>query len=812
MSSLPQLNLVDLAGSERIDKSGSADTPLRLREALNINKSLLCLGNVVTALAERSEGKRSNHIPYRDSKLTRLLEDSLGGNATTALVACITPLPEWHLEQSRNTLEFAARAARIVCKPQRNVLSLAPAGGVPSAADAAALIAALQAEVAALKQQLAEQQPSQPPQLHALSVVPVSCSTSLWDGGGVGGVGGVVLTSRGSGVLAGVAEEHGEEAGETDSECGSPTAASCPTSPSGRHSPTGRRGWTTRLRMSLTGGSSLFASHDGTLGLSSADSSKGGKGSALLHSPSRIPSPKHSSLFSALANPRFAGKPSGIPSGPAGGEQQAVASAAPVAAIQTHPAAQPSDEGNSSSNPGALPASAHTTSIISRASGTHKSLLWKLLQQPHPHDRGHQPLLHHRASNSGGGGSSNRATHSAASLRSAGLLITSSGNAASAAAAVAAASHAAAAGGGGGSIFQRWATFSGGRVSPVSTASLTTAAAHVQDSGSAAVDTHGGGGTAVVPSHPLQQLATYASSSLCHTGRSSLASRRLTTDGATWGATGGGGGCNMGGPDGRQVGLLDSVASTHTSSLESRMTAAEAAMALRDHIIKQLVLALQQKKAEIRALKEQLASVLKQLESSEGEEATNKAKLRELAEGIQVRWRNFCGGMRGVGKWDRQWSFLVVDGCRFCGEVSHSKRQNCGWVMAVVAGGGRMLTLRALLPSAAQMLAAARQEEFERWKGHLVGLEAALQAAQSEATNYRFVGKGGAVQCSAVQGRAQCTAFGSWLHTHTYLAWQVLDKGLTPACTQASGQVVRHVCCPCVCRCFCDAGMNPSPW
>jgi uncharacterized coiled-coil protein SlyX len=90
-------------------------------------------------------------------------------------------------------------------------------------------------------------------------------------------------------------------------------------------------------------------------------------------------------------------------------------------------------------------------------------------------------------------------------------------------------------------------------------------------------------------------------------------------------------------------GLLDSVSGTHTggsSSLESRMTAAEAAMALRDHIIKQLVLALQQKKSEIRALKEDLASVLKQLESSEGEEASNKAKLRELAEGIQVGW---CG-------------------------------------------------------------------------------------------------------------------------------------------------------------------------
>ncbi|WIA37749.1 hypothetical protein OEZ86_014626 [Tetradesmus obliquus] len=131
------LNLVDLAGSERIDKSGSADTPLRLREALNINKSLLCLGNVVTALAERSEGRRNTHIPYRDSKLTRLLEDSLGGNAATALLACITPLPEWHLEQTRATLEFAARAARVVCSAAKNNSSSSSGGGGGRASSAA---------------------------------------------------------------------------------------------------------------------------------------------------------------------------------------------------------------------------------------------------------------------------------------------------------------------------------------------------------------------------------------------------------------------------------------------------------------------------------------------------------------------------------------------------------------------------------------------------------------------------------------------------------------------------------------------------
>eukprot|EP00775_Hariotina_reticulata_P004311 gene4311-4564_t len=148
-----KLNLVDLAGSERVDKSGSSDTPLRLKEALNINKSLLCLGNVVNALADRGETRKS-HIPYRDSKLTRLLEDSLGGNALTALVACITPLPDWHMEQTRATLDFAARAARVMCRPQKNLLKLPQ----DEASGSAALVATLQAEVAALRAQLVQQQ------------------------------------------------------------------------------------------------------------------------------------------------------------------------------------------------------------------------------------------------------------------------------------------------------------------------------------------------------------------------------------------------------------------------------------------------------------------------------------------------------------------------------------------------------------------------------------------------------------------------------------------------------------------------------
>lgn len=599
--SAAQLNLVDLAGSERIDKTGSSDTPLRLREALNINKSLLCLGNVVTALAERAEGKRSSHIPYRDSKLTRLLEDSLGGNATTALIACITPLPDWNLEQSRNTLEFAARAARILCKPQRNVLNLAPSGA--ASGDAANIIASLQAEVEALKKQLAEHQHQlspQPPQLHALPVQPISSSNALWDGCSL-------LSSRGS-ALAGVAESTAES-GEQDMENRSPSpspspgTASCPPSPSGRLSPLYRGrsgGWTNRLRMSLGGSSS--GGNESTARAVSPEM-KLSTARSLQQMPSRIPSPKHS-LFSSLSSPRGGSK---VPTLAAAIDRSASDSSA--ATIQTHPA-QPAAAEAANSIQGGLPVSAHTTSIISRASGTQKSLLWKLLQQPHPHDRQpcSQPCALERINSSGGGtGSScSRSSHgtppATQSLQSTGLLITSSGNAATAAAAVAANAV---------GVFARWATFSGSRSSPISTGTYTTAPERAE--------TADGG----IPCHPV---LLSPQPSLLNTGRSSIASRRLTVDGTT--------GNSSLLASGAGKAALDSAATN--PNLESRVAAAEAAMALRDHIIKQLVSALQQKKAEIRSLKEQMAVVLKQLESSEGEEQANKEKLRELAEGIQV--------------------------------------------------------------------------------------------------------------------------------------------------------------------------------
>merc|ERR1739841_231169 len=80
-----KLNLVDLAGSERQSKTGA--TGERLKEATKINLSLSALGNVISALVDG----RSGHIPYRDSKLTRLLQDSLGGNTKTVMVANVGP-------------------------------------------------------------------------------------------------------------------------------------------------------------------------------------------------------------------------------------------------------------------------------------------------------------------------------------------------------------------------------------------------------------------------------------------------------------------------------------------------------------------------------------------------------------------------------------------------------------------------------------------------------------------------------------------------------------------------------------------------
>uniref|UniRef100_A0A915MQ61 Kinesin-like protein n=1 Tax=Meloidogyne javanica TaxID=6303 RepID=A0A915MQ61_MELJA len=105
-----RLNLVDLAGSERQSKTGSEGQ--RFREATKINLSLSALGNVIAALTDQ----QSSHIPYRDSKLTRLLQDSLGGNSKTVMIANIGPA-SYNYEETLSTLRYSSRAKQIQNKP-----------------------------------------------------------------------------------------------------------------------------------------------------------------------------------------------------------------------------------------------------------------------------------------------------------------------------------------------------------------------------------------------------------------------------------------------------------------------------------------------------------------------------------------------------------------------------------------------------------------------------------------------------------------------------------------------------------------------
>ncbi|KAL4427717.1 hypothetical protein ABPG75_001806 [Micractinium tetrahymenae] len=136
-----KMHLVDLAGSERAKRTKAVGA--RLQEGININRGLLALGNVINAL---SEGKA--HVPYRDSKLTRMLQDSLGGNSRTAMIACVSPA-DVNLEESLNTLRYANRARNIRNKPVVN--------RDPVAAQIAQLrqaCAALRSENASLKARL----------------------------------------------------------------------------------------------------------------------------------------------------------------------------------------------------------------------------------------------------------------------------------------------------------------------------------------------------------------------------------------------------------------------------------------------------------------------------------------------------------------------------------------------------------------------------------------------------------------------------------------------------------------------------------
>ncbi|KAL2011054.1 hypothetical protein VTN00DRAFT_3772 [Thermoascus crustaceus] len=135
-----KLHFVDLAGSERLKNTGASGE--RAREGIAINAGLASLGKVISQLSSRQSGA---HVSYRDSKLTRLLQDSLGGNAITYMIACVTPA-EFHLSETLNTVQYAQRARAIQSKPRIQQ--------VADESDKQAVIDRLKAEVAFLRQQI----------------------------------------------------------------------------------------------------------------------------------------------------------------------------------------------------------------------------------------------------------------------------------------------------------------------------------------------------------------------------------------------------------------------------------------------------------------------------------------------------------------------------------------------------------------------------------------------------------------------------------------------------------------------------------
>uniref|UniRef100_A0A8C5I477 Kinesin motor domain-containing protein n=1 Tax=Gouania willdenowi TaxID=441366 RepID=A0A8C5I477_GOUWI len=136
---MAKFHFVDLAGSERLKRTGA--TGERAREGISINCGLLALGNVISALGDQA--KKGGHVPYRDSKLTRLLQDSLGGNSHTVMIACISPSDRDFME-TLNTLKYANRARNIKNKV------------VVNQDKTSQQISALRAEIARLQMELME--------------------------------------------------------------------------------------------------------------------------------------------------------------------------------------------------------------------------------------------------------------------------------------------------------------------------------------------------------------------------------------------------------------------------------------------------------------------------------------------------------------------------------------------------------------------------------------------------------------------------------------------------------------------------------
>ncbi|WFC97679.1 tubulin-dependent ATPase kip3 [Malassezia yamatoensis] len=150
------LNIIDLAGSERA--SATNNQGMRMKEGANINRSLLALGSCINALCQTggSRNVKGRHIPYRNSKLTRLLKFSLGGNCKTVMIVCVSPSSA-HYEETHNTLKYANQAKNIQTKVTRNLLHIDR-----HVAQYVHAIASLRQEVQELKEKLASNQRGEP--------------------------------------------------------------------------------------------------------------------------------------------------------------------------------------------------------------------------------------------------------------------------------------------------------------------------------------------------------------------------------------------------------------------------------------------------------------------------------------------------------------------------------------------------------------------------------------------------------------------------------------------------------------------------
>ncbi|KAI9033790.1 hypothetical protein CLU79DRAFT_725453 [Phycomyces nitens] len=152
-----KFHFVDLAGSERLKRTNAQGD--RAREGIAINAGLLALGNVISALGD--ESRKSTHIPYRDSKLTRLLQDSLGGNSQTLMMACVSPSDSNFME-TLSTLKYANRARNIKNRVSQN----------QEFAGASVEVSKLRAQIAKLKQEVTSLRASNP--LHSTLLTAIS--------------------------------------------------------------------------------------------------------------------------------------------------------------------------------------------------------------------------------------------------------------------------------------------------------------------------------------------------------------------------------------------------------------------------------------------------------------------------------------------------------------------------------------------------------------------------------------------------------------------------------------------------------------